>query len=578
MPRTPWRSFTPKLVTAIREGYHAEDLRADALAGLTVAIIALPLAMALAIASGTTPDRGLVTAVVAGFLISALGGSRFQIGGPTGAFVVVVFNVIAEHGYDGLLLATFMAGVILVAAGAARLGTWIRYIPDPVVTGFTTGIAVLIFSSQVRDLFGLQLDAVPAEFVGKWSSYWEARASLNPWSVLVSGATLLSILVLRRRAPRFPAFLVCVVAASAVVTATGIPVDTIGSRFGSIPSTLPLPALPEVSMEKLAVLMPSALTIAFLAGVESLLSAVVADGMTGRRHRSNCELVAQGVANVASAAFGGMPATGAIARTATNIRSGARSPVAGMLHAVFILAFMLTLAPLTAYVPLASLAAVLVVVAWNMAELGRFRRLLVAPAGDCAVLLVTFGLTVLVDLTVAIEVGVVLASVLFMHRMAEAVAVVGGPSLFVDEEEDDDDPLPQATSRREAWPPGVEVFELRGPLFFGASGRLLDLLDATAHQPPAVFVLRMGAVPLVDASGESALREFVRRCAATGTRVVLAELQPSVLALFSRMGFIGHHPNVEVADELTDALRLAAPLPAPNLASPSGPVGVPSPT
>jgi sulfate permease, SulP family len=577
MPRSPWRSFTPKLITAFREGYHAEDLRADAVAGLTVAIIALPLAMALAIASGTTPDRGLVTAVVAGFLISALGGSRFQIGGPTGAFVVVVFNVIAEHGYDGLVLATLMAGVLLVAAGAARLGTWIRYIPDPVVTGFTTGIALIIFSSQVRELVGLQMDAVPAEFIGKWSSYWDARSSFNPWSVLVSAGTLVSILVLRRRAPRFPAFLVCVVAASAVVTGAGIPVETIGSRFGAIASTLPSPALPDISMEKLGVLMPSALTIAFLAGVESLLSAVVADGMTGRRHRSNCELVAQGVANVASAAFGGMPATGAIARTATNIRSGARSPVAGMLHAVFVLGFMLTLAPLTAYVPLASLAAVLVVVAWNMAELGRFRRLLEAPAGDAGLLLVTFALTVLVDLTVAIEVGVVLASVLFMHRMAEAVAVEGGPVLFLEDEEDDD-PIPEATSRREAWPPGVEVFELRGPLFFGASGRLLDLLDATAHQPPAVFVLRMRAVPLVDASGESALREFVRRCAAAGTRVVLAEVQPSVIALLSRMRFIGHHPNVVVADELSDALELASPPPAPTVESPPGSIQIPSPT
>jgi SulP family sulfate permease len=558
MPRSPWRSFTPKLISVIREGYSAADFRADAVAGLTVAIIALPLAMALAIASGTTPDRGLVTALVAGFLISALGGSRYQIGGPTGAFVVVVFNVIATHGYDGLILATMMAGLILIAAGAARLGTWIRYIPDPVVTGFTTGIAVIIFSSQVRELLGLQMTEVPAEFVEKWAAYWHARESIDPWSIAVSAATLGAILEIRRRAPRFPSFLACVVAASAAVAVAGIPVETIGTRFGAIAFSLPSPQLPEVSLERLRLLVPSALTIAFLAGVESLLSAVVADGMTARRHRSNCELVAQGVANVASAAFGGMPATGAIARTATNIRSGARSPVAGMLHAVFILAFMLTLAPLTAYVPLASLAAVLVVVAWNMAELGRFRRLLEAPAGDCGVLLVTFGLTVLVDLTVAIEVGVVLASVLFMHRMAEAVAVEGGPTLFAEEDEEDD-PLPAPMSRREAWPPGVEVFELRGPLFFGASGRLLDLLDATAHQPPAVFVLRMRAVPIVDASGESALREFVRRCAATGTRVVLTELQPSVRALFSRMRFIGHHPNVQVADDLSGAMRLASP-------------------
>ncbi|MFN2427660.1 MAG: SulP family inorganic anion transporter [Candidatus Binatia bacterium] len=556
MPGSRWRPFVPKLVTVIGEGYHGADLRADALAGLTVAIIALPLAMALAIASGTTPDRGLLTAVIAGFLISALGGSRVQIGGPTGAFVVVVFNVIAQYGYDGLVLATLMAGLILVVAGLARLGTWIKYIPDPVVTGFTTGIALIIFSSQVRELFGLSMESVPAEFVEKWVAFWHARATVNHWSVVIALGSLALILWLRRTVPRFPSFLASVVAASAAVAAFGLDVDTIGSRFGAIGAALPSPSLPEISPSRVRELLPSALTIAFLAGVESLLSAVVADGMTSRRHRSNCELVAQGIANVASALFGGMPATGAIARTATNIRSGARSPVAGMLHAVFLLAFMLTLAPLTAYVPLASLAAVLVVVAWNMAEIGRFRRLLGAPAGDRAVLLVTFGLTVLVDLTVAIEVGVVLASVLFMHRMAEAVAVEGGPVLFADDEEEED---AAGVIARESLPAGVEVFEVRGPLFFGASGRLLDLLDATAHQPPAVFVLRMRAVPLVDASGESALREFVRRCAGMGTRVVLTELQPAARVLLQRMKFMGHHPGVTITDDMTGALRVAAP-------------------
>jgi SulP family sulfate permease len=512
--------------------------------------------MALAIASGTTPDKGLLTAVIAGFLISALGGSRVQIGGPTGAFVVVVFNVIARHGYDGLVLATLMAGALLIVAGLARLGTWIKYIPDPVVTGFTTGIALIIFSSQVRELFGLSMATVPAEFVEKWVAIWDARATFNPSSMGIAAASLALILWLRRAAPRFPSFLASVVAASLAVAAFGLPVDTIGSRFGILGAAIPSPSLPPMSLARVRELMPSAFTIAFLAGVESLLSAVVADGMTSRRHRSNCELVAQGVANIASALFGGMPATGAIARTATNIRSGARSPVAGMLHAVFLLAFMLTLAPLTAYVPLASLAAVLVVVAWNMAEIGRFRRLLGAPAGDRAVLLATFGLTVFVDLTVAIEVGVVLASMLFMHRMAEAVAVEGGPSLFAEEDEDDENVA--GALARDALPPGVEVFELRGPLFFGASGRLLDLLDATAHHPPEVFVLRMREVPLMDASGESALREFVRRCAANGTRVVLTELQPSVQALLARMKFDGHHPSLTIAGDIGDALSAAA--------------------
>lgn len=560
MPSTRWRPFTPKLLTVFHEGYRFPDLRADTIAGLTVAIVALPLAMALAIASGATPDKGLVTAVVAGFLISALGGSRFQIGGPTGAFVVVVFHVITAYGYDGLVLATLMAGLILVAAGLARLGNWIKYIPDPVVTGFTSGIALIIFSSQVRELFGLQMADVPAEFVEKWLAFWHARGTWSPWSAAVAAASLALILALRRTAPRFPSFLAAIVAASAAVAAFDLPVDTIGSRFGAIPSALPSPSLPVVTLDRLRELVPSAFTIAFLAGVESLLSAVVADGMTSRRHRSNCELVAQGLANLASALFGGLPATGAIARTATNIRSGARSPIAGMLHALFLLLFMLTLAPLAAWVPLASLGAVLVVVAWNMAEIHRFRRLLGAPAGDRSVLLVTFGLTVLVDLTVAIEVGVVLASMLFMHRMAEAVAVDGGPELFAEDEEDDDEPdAVGAAVARDALPRGVEVFELRGPLFFGASGRLLDLLDATQHQPPAAFVLRMRSVPIVDASGESALREFVRRCAAMGTRVVITELQPAARSLLERMKFLGHHPGVVVTRSVEEALKIAAP-------------------
>lgn len=558
MAAPQWHLFVPKLFTVLREGYDARALRADAVAGLTVAIVALPLAMALGIASGTTPDKGLVTAVIAGFLISALGGSRFQIGGPTGAFVVVVFNVIARHGYDGLVLATLLAGILLILAGLMRVGTWIKYIPEPVVTGFTTGIALIIFSSQVRDLFGLSMTSVPAEFLEKWGAFWEARSSFNPWSIVVAGAALAMILGLRRTAPRLPGFLIAVVTASVAVALFGLPVDTIGSRFGAIASGLPRPSFPAVSFARIEELMPSAFTIAFLAGVESLLSAVVADGMTGRRHRSNCELVAQGVANVASALFGGMPATGAIARTATNVRSGARSPVAGMLHAVFILAFMMTLAPLAAFVPLASLAAVLVVVAWNMSELHRFRRLLRAPRGDRAVLVLTFGLTVLVDLSVAIEVGVVLAAMLFMHHMAEAVDIEGGPAMF---EEDEDDfagtPSPEA-SLRERLPAGVELFELRGPLFFGAAGRLLDLLDATAHAPPAVFLLRMRAVPLVDASGESAMGEFVRRCAATGTRVVLTELQPSARAMLERMKFDVHHPSVTITDDLETALRALA--------------------
>jgi SulP family sulfate permease len=550
-----WQLFKPKIFTVLAEGYGLAQLRSDAVAGLTVAVVALPLAMALAIASGATPDKGLVTAVVAGFLISALGGSRFQIGGPTGAFVVVVFNVIAQHGYDGLLLATLMAGAMLVAAGLLRFGTWIKYIPEPVVTGFTAGIAVIIFTSQLKDLFGLAPDSLPADFLPKLQALWTARATFDAATFAVAGTALAAILLLRRFAPRFPAFLVAVVGASLAVWALGLPVETIGSRFGAIPSSLPLPQLPSFSLDQAVEVLPAAFTIAFLAGIESLLSAMVADGMTGARHRSNCELVAQGVANTASACFGGLPATGAIARTATNIRSGARSPLAGMLHAAFLLAFMLLAAPLAAYVPLASLAAVLVIVAWNMSEIDKFRHLLSAPPGDAVVLLVTFGLTVMVDLTVAIEVGVVMAAILFMHRMSQVVQVEKGVGFL--QGDIDDAQLPALDYAFQQLPAGVEMFSLRGPLFFGAARSLRDALDAMPV-PPRVFILRMRNVPMIDSSGVAALSDFIRRCRAKGVAVVVSGIRPQPKDVLARMGFDGSHDNLCLADNFAAARALAA--------------------
>ncbi|CAG0937838.1 C4-dicarboxylic acid transporter DauA [Gammaproteobacteria bacterium] len=556
-----WHLFVPKLVTTLRQGYGAGDFRHDLIAGLTVAIVALPLAMALAIASGITPANGLVTAVVAGFLISALGGSRFQIGGPTGAFVVIVYGVIARHGYDGLLLATLMAGLMLVAAGLVRLGTWIKYIPEPVVTGFTSGIAVIIFSSQVKDLLGLELGAVPADFFAKWAAFWDARASWTPAAVALSAGALALILVLRRHAPRAPGFLLAIIAAALVAALGGLPVETIGSRFGGISGSLPAPSLPAISLVRIQELLPSAFTIAFLAGIESLLSAVVADGMTGRRHRSNCELVAQGVANTASALFGGLPATGAIARTATSIRSGARSPVAGMLHALFLLLFMWFLAPLAAWIPMASLAAVLVMVAWNMSEVERFRHLLRGPVGDRVVLLVTFGLTVAVDLTVAIAVGVVLASMLFMHRMSEVAAIASGASaaslgLVENDVDDFSRPRSDTYSQRDALPPGVEVFQFRGPLFFGVADRLSEVIDAIGGSP-RVFILRMREVPLVDATGAARLRDFVSRAGRCGTRVLISGLQPQPREVLAQAGVIGDASQVTAVADFAAAVALA---------------------
>jgi sulfate permease, SulP family len=521
-----WQSLTPKLITTLREGYTPRDFHHDAIAGLTVAIVALPLSLALAIASGTTPDKGITTAIVAGFLISALGGSRVQIGGPTGAFVVVVFNVIAQHGYDGLLLATALAGLILLAAGLARLGTWVKYIPQPVVTGFTAGIALVIFSSQIRDLLGLTMASMPADFIEKWLAYGRALPSTSWVSVGVATVALALILLVHKFAPKLPGFLIAVTVSSALVWLLSLDTPTIGSRFGDLPHALPIPHLPELSWTQVKAVLPSAFTIAFLAGVESLLSAVIADGMTGRRHRSNAELIAQGIANFASALFGGLPATGAIARTATNIRAGARSPIAGMLHAVFILGFMLALGPLMKLIPLASLAAVLVIVAWNMSEIDHFRHFMRAPIGDRVILLLTFVLTVLVDLTVAIGVGVVLAALMFMHRMAEVSAIRNRVPL-ADDENDDDASLSDTAAQRLLLPKGVEVYELHGPLFFGVAEHLLDLLRRTGPTPHT-YVLNLSEVPLVDATGASTLRDFIDRCKRRNIKVMIAGLTPPV--------------------------------------------------
>lgn len=547
MPRrliSDFRGFVPQLYTTLARGYGARDLRADLVAGLTVAIVALPLAMALAIASGTTPERGLHTAIVAGFLISALGGSRVQIGGPTAAFIPVVFNVIERFGYEGLILCTLLAGLILIAAGLLRLGVLLRYMPQPVITGFTAGIAVSIFASQVKDSLGLRMDQVPGEFFERWAAYFAHLPSWQPAAAALCVAGLIALALLKRHRPGWPAFLIVVVVGS--LAALALPVPTIGSTFGQLPAALPEFAIPSIPFERTFELLPAALTIAFLAGVESLLSAVVADGMTGQRHRSNAELVAQGVANAASALVAGLPATGALARTATNIRAGARSPVAGMAHAGFLLAFMLVLAPLMVYVPLSVLAALLLVVAWNMAEIHRFKQLLRAPVGDRVVLLVTFALTVAFDLTIAIEVGVVLAAFVFMHRMSTSVSVAP-----VEDGDADDEP-----DARQRLPEGVEMFRFSGPLFFAVANRLDQVLDPI-REPPKVFILRLRQVPLIDASGVTALEEFVSRCQKMGTAVILSGLHGQPHAILHQMDF-GKHPNLlGLAAGFDEALAMA---------------------
>jgi SulP family sulfate permease len=503
-------AFTPKLVTVFREGYGSADLRADLIAGLTVAVVALPLAMALGIASGASPREGLVTAVVAGFLISALGGSRVQIGGPTGAFVVIVAGVIALHGFNGLLLATLIAGAILIVAGYAGVGRLMRYVPMPVVTGFTAGIAVIIASSQVGDFFGLRTGPVPAEFADKWGTYGRSIATTN-WTAVVLGAATLGLIIgLRKLAPRAPAQLIAIVAATAAAALFHLPVETVGDRFPAMPSGLPMPHLPRVSLELAREVMPSAFVIAFLAGIEALLSATVADGMTGRRHRSGQELVGIGVANIFSA-FGGLPATGAIARTATNIRAGARSPLAGMFHSLFLLVFILAAGRWLSLVPMTALAAVLLMVAWGMSEYDRFVALVRTDAGERGVLLLTFLLTVFVDLTVAIGVGVTLAALLFMMRMSETAGLV---AVETDEEPE----------LRKQLPEGVEVLRFSGPLFFGIASEMLEALRRAGQRPRAI-ILRMEDVPYIDATGANALATFTRQAKHSGTEVWLVGLK-----------------------------------------------------
>jgi len=535
----------------MREGYNFSLFKSDSVAGLTVAIVALPLSMALAIASGASPDKGLVTAVIAGFLISFLGGSRVQVGGPTGAFVVVVFNVIAQHGYDGLLIATFMAGLILVAAGAFKIGRLIKFIPHPVVTGFTAGIAVIIATSQVKDFLGLSMENVPAEFLPKWQAYFGAIASVHIATLLVGVGALSVIAALRKFAPKLPGFLIAIIFASVAVALLKLPVETIGTRFPDMPAGLPMPSLPALSWAKIAELLPSAFTIAFLAGIEALLSAVVADSMTGTRHRSNQELIGQGFANLGSVLFGGLPATGAIARTATNIKAGGKTPVAGMMHALFLLLFILFASDFMAYVPMAALAAILFVVAWGMSEFDRFVALLRMPNSDRAVLLLTFGLTILVDLTVAIGVGVTLASLLFMARMSETVELDNGKSLADLEGED--------PSQRDDLPKDVEVFRISGPVFFGVAGELLDAMRKIGRTPK-VIILRMRLVPMLDASGVTMIEEFIEQARLSGAQIILSGVRAQPKEMLKRIGLPGDRSGISFESDYPAALQLAKEL------------------
>ncbi len=546
--------FTPKLVTVLREGYRGSQFKADAISGLTVAIVALPLSMAIAIASGVSPDKGLFTAIIGGFIVSALGGSRFQIGGPAGAFIVLVAATVAREGVDGLILATMMSGVILLAIGYLRLGTYIKFIPYPVTVGFTAGIAVIIFASQVSEMFGLTLAGKePGPLVPKLMALAQAADTINVSTVAVTVLTIGTILAFKRWRPGWPGMLIAVGAGALAVTLLSLPVETIGTRFGGIPRSLPWPAMPAFSLDKAISVLPDAVAFALLGAIESLLSAVVADGMTGRRHRSNCELVAQGFANIGSALFGGICVTGTIARTATNVRAGAHGPVAGMLHAIFLLAFMLIAAPLASYIPLAALAGVLAVVAWNMIERHAFAALIRSSWGDALVLMVTFLLVVFRDLTEGIVVGFALGSILFIDRMAKSIAVESDQPLVQEDVADATNGSRHAYEAGDAGDTDTVIYRISGAFFFGAASTVGAVLDRIADQRKS-FILDCSGVPFLDSTAANVLEGAARKARQAGVRFFITGASPQTRRMLINHGV--KHPAVSYAASVRDAQAL----------------------
>lgn len=511
-------NFAPKLYEVIRsKGYNTQYFRRDAVAGLTLAIISIPLGMAFAIASGVSPAQGLYTAVVAGFFIALLGGCRYQIGGPTGAFVVIIFNTLQQYGYAGLTMTMLIAGIVMIAAGYLRLGTYIKYIPYPVVVGFTSGIAVLLFSTQVKDMLGLDIASVPAEFLPKWRVYLENLGKFSWTAVFITVLSFGIIFYVKFRRPTLPAFLLGVVGSTLIVALFSLHIDTIGSKFGGIPHFIPLLKIPEFDIDLALKVIPSALAIAFLASIESLLSATVVDAMSGDNTNANAELIGEGIANLACACFMGIPATGAIARSATNVKAKAYSPVSGIMQSVFILLFMLLLSPAAQYIPLACLSSVLVIIAYNMFNFPKFWHLLQGPRGDRITLIVTFLLTVMVDLNTAISVGFIMSSVIFMHRMSREIEVANDESVleYVSRGQDISDTLNEK---------GVISLRLSGPLFFGGASQV-SMFFRQMHDVPKVLIFRMGSVPVVDASGANILVEFIRKLKQYDTKIIFSHLK-----------------------------------------------------
>jgi len=545
LSRPPWLNhpFVPKSLICFFDGYSFATFRKDLIAGVTVGIIALPLAMAFAIAAGVEPSRGLYTAVIAGFLVSLLGGSRVQIGGPTGAFVVIIYSIIERHGYNGLVVATLMASVLLLLMGLFRVGRLIRFVPYPLIIGFTTGLALLIFTAQIKDFFGLAIHSVPADFLGKWMAYATSFPTLNTMAAFVGIFSLGVIVFLRRFLPSLPWGITAIILATLLVSWLGLDVETIGKRYGELPHGLPRISFPQITWDLswFQALLPDALAIAVLAGLESLLSALMGDRMIGGRHKSDCELIAQAIGNVGSVLFGGIPATGAIARTAANVKIGARTPVSGMVHALTLLLIMGICAPIVGKIPLAALSAVLIVVAWNMAELHRFSHLFFkAPRGDIAVMLTAFCLTVIVDLSFAIQMSMLLALFLFMKRYSEKHGRI------------------RPLKMEEGWKKheSIEVYDIQGPLFFGVADHMRDLASSP-NNPTKFFVLRMQGVPILDASGLQALSELIDRCQKTGVKLLIAEMHADMHEVIEKFGLVERIGKENLFEKVQTAIESA---------------------
>lgn len=540
--------FTPKLLTLLREGLSRKQITKDVTAGIIVGIVALPLAIAFAIASGVSPEKGLITAVIAGLTISVLGGSRVQIGGPTGAFIVIVYGIVQTHGIGGLTIATFMAGFLMIGFGLTRLGNYLKFIPYPLIVGFTSGIAIIIFSSQIKDFLGLEMGEIPADFVEKWKAYFLNFHKINWLAVAIAVGTVLISLNFNRLTSKIPGSIVAIILSTLAVYFFELPVETIETKFGEIPSTISLPTFPNINFEAIQQLIQPAIAIALLGSIESLLSAVVADGMMGGKHRSNMELVAQGTANIFSGLFGGIPATGAIARTATNIKNGGRTPIAGMVHAIVLLLIMLLFAPVAKLIPLSCLAGVLVVVAWHMGEWHHFKALLKSNRMDIIVLLTTFFLTVFFDLIIAIEVGMILSSFIFMKRMSESTSIKNAMRYFKTEEENGErlfeEEIPDI-------PKGVLIYEINGPLFFGASQKFQEVIK-DLKQKPEILILRIRHVPFIDATGIKRLKDMYQNLQSSGTTIIISGANDDIKRELLKMNVyedLGKHNICKNIDE-----------------------------